>query len=391
MTERSVVVTGLAMMSAGGNDEKEFTDHARNGFCGIRRTDLFPTDKLRTDFFGQLSRDYVYEVHTLEEKSRTECIFRDLADQLLADAGITADDIREMGGKAAFSMATSVGVNDYITAHVNGTLRESLARSNIYTMPESLGIRGAVYVNTSACAAGTTAIGTAYSLIRSGEADLVIAGGIDPLTEFSSYGFHSLRNLSGRPCRPFDRNRDGITLGEGGALFVVEDRESARKRGAKIRAEILGYGLGNDAYHPTSPDPTGQGACRVMEQAIEQAGISEKMIDYVNAHGTGTVINDDMEVKALDLLGAECTVTSTKSQIGHCLAAAGAIEFAATILSMEKEEIYPVLNLTDPIPLGKDQEYVIGQTEHRKIRYAMSNSFAFAGNAASVVIGRGES
>lgn len=385
--KRRVVVTGLSMLCAGGSNKEEFMENARAGKCSIRKTDLFPTQKLRTDYFGQVGKSYIYEVENMEEESRVECIFRDLGEQLLADADITEADIRGKGERAAFSFATSVGANDYITAHVKGTIPNSLGKSNLYKLPKQLGVGGAVFINTSACAAGTTALGTAYSLIASGAADLVIAGGADPLTEFSSYGFHSLQNLSSIPCRPFDKNRDGITLGEGGALFVLEELSAAKERNAHIYAELLGYGLGNDAYHATSPDPTGNGAYRVMKQAIEQAGIRESDIDYINAHGTGTVINDGMEIKAIERLDGNCTVTSTKSQIGHCLAAAGAIEFAATVLSIEKEEIYPSVNITEEIEKDAKIAIVKEKSEKKEIRYALSNSFAFAGNAASIAVG----
>lgn len=385
--KKKIVVTGISILCASGNNRDEFIKKAREGICSIRKTDLFPTEKLRTDYFGQINKPFIYEVKDFEQKSRLECMFDDLQNQLLLDSGLTVDEIKCRREKVGFSFATSIGVNDYITAHVNGTIENSLAKSNIHKLPSSFGIKGPVFVNTSACAAGTTALGTAYSLIKSGAVDMVIAGGIDPLTEFSGYGFHSLQNLSSQPCRPFDQNRDGITLGEGGSLFVIEELSSALKRGAHIYAEVLGYGLGNDAYHATSPDPTGNGAYRVMRQALDQAGISADEIGYINAHGTGTLINDSMEIKAIERLGCECSVTSTKSQIGHCLAAAGAIEFAAVILSIENGEVYPNVNLNDAIKTSSKINLVKGKTKIEKLNYALSNSFAFAGNAASIVIG----
>lgn len=375
------------MLCAGGNNKEEFIKNAKVGKCSISETDLFPTEKLRTNYFGQIKKPYIYEVVKLEDKSRLECMFCDLGEQLLEDGGITVDYIKNKKERAAFSFATSVGANDYITAHVKGTIKNSLGKSNIYKLPRQLGVGGAVFVNTSACAAGTTALGVAYSLITSGVADLVIAGGVDPLTEFSCYGFHSLQNLSSTPCRPFDRNRDGITLGEGGALFILEELSAAKERNAHIYAEILGYGLGNDAYHATSPDPSGNGAYRVMKQAIEQAGIEETEIDYINTHGTGTVINDGMEIKAIERLNSECVINSTKSQIGHCLAAAGAIEFAATVLSVESGEIYPSVNIEDEVEKSSNITIVKGTTKKKEVKHALSNSFAFAGNAASVAVG----
>lgn len=388
MNNKRVVVTGMSMICSGGNGTTEFVEKAKNAVCGIKKTTLFNTEKLRTDYFGQVNKEYIYEIEQIDQESRIEGLFRDLSADLMKDSGLTVEDIRKEKNRAGFSFATSVGVNDYITATVEEKIPDSIAKTNVIKFSKKLGVRGPVYINTSACAAGTTAVGIAYSLIISGKADLVVAGGIDPLTEFSSFGFHSLQNLSPVPCRPFDQSRNGITLGEGGALFVLESLEHAQKRNAKIRGEILGYGLGNDAYHATSPDPTGEGAYRVMKQALEQADISIDEVQYINAHGTGTIINDDMEIKAIDKLGFKGSVTSTKAQIGHCLAAAGAIEMASVILSIENNEIYPSQNLENAMPINSGGKFVVNTTAKDHIDHALSNSFAFAGNSASIAIGR---
>ncbi|OWR33182.1 3-oxoacyl-ACP synthase [Saccharibacillus sp. O23] len=384
---RRVVVTGIAMITAAGMDKETFMKHAAEGRSGLRGTLLFPTDKLRTDYFGETPKRYAYEIQAESDESRTEQIFGDLAEELLRDAGLDAARLADLDERAIFSFATSVGTNDYMTAHVKQVLPDSVSRGNLHKLPPKLGIRGATFVNTSACSAGTTAIGTAFSMIRAGLADLAAAGGVDPLTEFSTYGFHSLQNLSALPCRPFDRRRDGITLGEGGALFMLEEREAALSRGARIYAEVLGYGLGNDAYHPTSPDPTGQGAYRVMRQAVRQGGIESAEVDYVNAHGTGTVINDDMEAKAIALLRPDCRVSSTKSLTGHCLAAAGAVEAAATALALKHGSVPPTAGLDEPDFEDAPLRFVRGRAEPVRLRYALSNSFAFGGNAASLLLG----
>lgn len=384
---RRVVVTGLSVMAANGRNKKEFLQHSAAGIGGIRKNSLFSTENLRTDYFGQIDRAYIYEVEALNQASRLETIFADLMNDLYLDAGLTVEIVEKKREKAGFSFATSVGANDYVTAHVKGNIQNSISKSNIHKLPEKLGIKGPIFINTSACSAGTTAIGTAFSLISSGEADFMIAGGIDPLTEFSSYGFHSLQNLSSSPCRPFDQKRDGITLGEGGALFVLEDYATAKERKAHIYGEILGYGLGNDAYHATSPDPSGAGAKRVMKQALKQSKISKDLIDYVNAHGTGTQINDSMEFKAIREINSNCFVSSTKSHTGHCLAAAGAVEFAAILLSIENEMIFANLNLEEALE-ENEKQLVRNTVINQKINYALSNSFAFAGNAASLAVRR---
>lgn len=377
----------MGVIAANGSGAKEFLENSVNGRGGIRETDLFPTDKLRTAYFGQVRKDYIYEIESVEQPSRLEMIFDDLCAELLGDAGLTVGQIAGCGSRAAFSFATSVGTNDYTTAQVKGVLAHAISKSNLYKLPVKLGIKGPVFVNTSACSAGTTAAGTGFSLIRAGLADLVVAGGIDPLTEFSSFGFHALQSLSESPCKPFDRNRNGISIGEGGALFMLEELESAKRRGAAIYGELLGYGLGNDAYHPTSPDPTGMGAYRVMHQAVQQAGIADEEVEYVNAHGTGTVLNDDMEVKAIARLNGHPLVSSTKSLTGHCLAAAGAIELAATVLGIKEKMVVPTVSSTDMEFAESGMTFITGRGLDRSVRYALSNSFAFGGNAASILAG----
>ncbi|MBE9915095.1 beta-ketoacyl-[acyl-carrier-protein] synthase family protein [Paenibacillus donghaensis] len=387
METRRVVVTGMSVIAANGNDKNEFFENSLNGVGGIRKTNLFPSDQLRTDYFGQVQKEYVYEIQSAQQDTRLENIFDDLCTDLLLDSGITVDDIRGFGYKAGFSFATSVGTNDYTTAHVKGILVNALSKSNLHKLPVKLGIQGPIFTNTSACSAGTTAIGTGFSLIKAGNADMVVAGGIDPLTEFSSYGFHALQSLSKEPCKPFDKNRSGISIGEGGALFLLEELQAAKSRNAKIYGEIIGYGLGNDAYHPTSPDPTGKGAYRVMSQAIEQSGLASEDIDYINAHGTGTVLNDDMEVKAMNDLGGNYHVSSTKSLIGHCLAAAGAIEMAATVLCVSEGAVFPTINSVDVEFDYPKITFVKHKGLDQPVKYALSNSFAFGGNAASILIG----
>lgn len=249
-----------------------------------------------------------------------------------------------------------------------------------------LGIWGETRAVMTACAAGTNAVGAGADLIRFGRCDLVLAGGADPFCEMPYGGFNSLEALSPEPCRPFDQNRSGITLGEGAAILVLEAEERALARGARIYAEVCGYGLSNDAYHTTAPDPSGDGAYRAMEAALHDAGIEAGQIAYVNAHGTGTPANDAMEIAALErLFGTDpVPASSTKAQTGHCLGAAGSIEAAACCVAIfdqilpatagHQTPLHPTWDFV-PMPGGKAQPGPV-----------MSNSFAFGGNMASLVL-----
>lgn len=382
----SVVVTGMAALAAGAGDLDGLTRCLDAGISGIAVTDLFDTSRLASRYFGQVRGDYRYEVTRPDEQSRLEQFFAELRAELFARSGLDAPALAALGERCGFSFATSVGSNDYLNAHATGTLPGSISWSTLYRLAPTCGIEGPVMVNCSACAAGSTAIATGYAMLLAGTVDVVIAGGIDPLTEFSIYGFHALKSLSPFPCMPFDRDRQGISIGEGGALLVLETKAHAAARGAKAYAEVLGYGLGNDAYHPTSPDPTGEGALRVMASAIHDGGITGSDVAYINGHGTGTLLNDQMEVAAVEGLGGHPVLASTKAITGHCLGAAGAIEAVATVLAVAHGRAYGTASLREP---GFETSHceLITRTRDADIPYALSNSFAFGGNACSLLFG----
>ena len=251
----------------------------------------------------------------------------------------------------------------------------------------------------TACAAGTQALGDAARWIRSGDADVVLAGGAD--SEIYPMGLASfclLRALSRRndapegASRPFSADRDGFVLGEGAGVLVLEEREHALARGATIHAEILGFGSACDSYRVTDPHPEGVGAILAMERALRQAGLSVDDVDYLNAHGTSTPLNDRIEARAVNaLFGARTkrvAVTSTKSMIGHLTVAAGAVEAIATICSLQQQLAHPTINLENPDP-ECDLDYVPNEARPMKIDVALSNSFAFGGQCASIALGLG--
>lgn len=237
----------------------------------------------------------------------------------------------------------------------------------------------------NACASGTNAIGHAFECVRSGKYQRVLTGGYDALSELVFVGFDSLQASTPEKCRPFDRDRSGMVLGEGAAVLALENLENARTRGAHILAEIVGYGISTDNHHLTQPDPSGSGPRRAMEQALQSANLSAKDVDYVNAHGTATTFNDAAEGKAIAELFGGVPVSSTKSMIGHSLGAAGAIEAVVCLLALEDRLLPPNINYRNP-DQGLDLNIVANESREAKIDIVLSNSFGFGGTNASILI-----
>ena len=237
----------------------------------------------------------------------------------------------------------------------------------------------------NACASGTNAIGHAFECVRSGRYERLLTGGYDALSELVFVGFDSLQASTAEKCRPFDRDRSGMVLGEGAAVFALENLEKARARNARILGEIIGYGISTDNHHLTQPDPSGSGPRRAMEQALQSAGCSADEIDYINAHGTATLFNDAAEGKAIAELFGTIPVSSTKSMIGHSLGAAGAIEAAVCLLALQGQLLPPNINFRHP-DQGLDLNVVPNESREAKIDIVLSNSFGFGGTNASILI-----
>jgi 3-oxoacyl-[acyl-carrier-protein] synthase II len=262
------------------------------------------------------------------------------------------------------------------------------------------GAKGINLTPTSACASGTHAIGEAFHLIRRGLQDAVIAGGAEAaITPLGVGGFAAMRALSTRndeperASRPFDKDRDGFVIGEGSGVLILEERDRAVKRGAKIYAEVIGYGANGDAHHMTAPAPEGEGAARCMRLAVQDAGVAPNEVDYINAHGTSTEYNDANESTAIkNVFGehaARLAVSSTKSMTGHLLGAAGAVEGVYSVLALHHGVIPPTINYDTPDP-ACDLDYVPNHARKADIRVALSNSFGFGGTNACVIFRRGE-
>ncbi|HHD10912.1 MAG TPA: beta-ketoacyl-[acyl-carrier-protein] synthase II [Deltaproteobacteria bacterium] len=263
-----------------------------------------------------------------------------------------------------------------------------------------LGAKGPNSCAVTACATGAHSIGDAFRLIQTGEADCMIAGGAEStITPLCIAGFNAMKALSQRndeperASRPFDKDRDGFVVGEGAGVLVLEELESARRRGAKIYAEVVGYGLNSDAYHITQPAPEGEGAARCMELALKDAGLTPEEIDYINAHGTSTYYNDLNETEAIKKVFGEhakrLMVSSTKSMTGHLLGAAGGVEAVFTVLAIKEGVVPPTINYETPDE-GCDLDYVPKEARKASLRAAMSNSFGFGGTNAVLVFKRFE-
>jgi 3-oxoacyl-[acyl-carrier-protein] synthase II len=332
------------------------------------------------------------------------------ADEAIADSGwvpATEDDRYATGVLIGSGIGGIGGIYDAsVTLHEKGPRRISpffipgriinLAAGQVSIKH---GLKGPNHAVVTACSTGAHAIGDASRLIALGDADVMVAGGAEsPVNRLSIAGFSACRALSTgfndapeRASRPYDKDRDGFVMGEGAGVVVLEEYEHAKARGAKIYAEIIGYGLSGDAYHITSPSPDGDGAFRCMTAAVKRAGIAPSQIDYITAHGTSTPAGDELELKAIErLLGDDApkaTMSSTKSAVGHLLGAAGAVEAIFSILTIRDGVIPPTLNLDHPsVETGID--LVPHEAKRKRVDVALSNSFGFGGTNASLVMRR---
>lgn len=264
------------------------------------------------------------------------------------------------------------------------------AQRQALDLADAFAFSGPVWIIANACASGANALGHAFDLIRGGQSERVLAGGYDALCQLVFAGFDALQALSPTVCRPFDRQRDGLALGEGAAVFALETLESAQRRKAEILGEIAGYGAATDAHHLTQPHPHGDAALVAMTSACASAGLAPAQIDYVNAHGTGTSLNDSAEAAAIERWAGDHTaalpVSSTKASIGHLLGAAGAVEAAACLMALQGQWIPPTATLRDPDPCARFRH--VPAPAAATLEYVLSNSFGFGGANASLILRR---
>ncbi|RPJ06367.1 MAG: beta-ketoacyl-[acyl-carrier-protein] synthase family protein, partial [Deltaproteobacteria bacterium] len=253
------------------------------------------------------------------------------------------------------------------------------------------GLKGPRTTTATVCSSSSASIGVAYEMIQMDLADTMVTGGCDSLCEVSFSGFSSLKLVDPESCKPFDKRRQGLVIGEGAGILILEELDHAKKRGAPIHAELLGYGLCADAYHLTAPEPNGEGVERVIRLALDHAAVSPEEVDTINAHGTATPFNDVSETRGIKRVfgerAREIPISGIKSMVGHCLGAAGGIEAVATVLTVERGIIPPTIHYEVPDPLC-DLYYTPNQPIKRDVRIAISNSFAFGGNNACLVFGK---
>ena len=408
-----VVITGMGTINPLGSTLDEYWDGLIEGRSTARTIEgTYPTDKLTTKFACEI---HGYDPTTyLDRKASSRMSrFAQMAviasNMALQDAAldVSKEDSFRVGvdlgtGIGGFIEMTSGAASFAVKGRLNNPLYASLILPNMAAASVAIHfrLRGENTTMTTACAASTHAIGDAARIIQRGDADVMLAGGTEAgLCEIGIYAFDVLRALSTRndapdkASRPFDRDRDGFVPGEGAGVLVLESREHAVSRGARIYAEVLGFALTCDAFHVVAPDETGEAPARAVTLAMKDAGIQPSDIDYINAHGTSTPLNDAGETKALKIaLGDQAykiPISSTKSMIGHLLGAAGAVEAIATVLTINRGMIHPTINYENPDP-ECDLDYVPNTARRKDVRIALSNGFGFGGHNAVVVLGRYE-
>jgi 3-oxoacyl-[acyl-carrier-protein] synthase II len=406
-----VVVTGMGTVNPLGKNVEEYWDGLIEGRSTARFIEGFPNDKLTTKFACEVHnfdpQDFM-DRKAAQRMSRFSQMAVAASTMALADSGL--DLAREESFRVGVAMGTGIGAFDDMTRGAvsfmtKGRLNPLYAPMIIPNMAGAsvamqFHLRGPNTTVTTACAASTQTLGDATRMIQRGDVDVMLAGGTEAsLCEVGIASFNAIRALSTRndapekASRPFDRDRDGFVPGEGAGTLVLESREHAVERGARIYGEVLGYATTNDAFHQVAPDETGEAPAKAVALALQDAGLAPEDIDYVNAHGTSTQLNDAGETKALKIALGEAAyrvaISSTKSMIGHLLGAAGAVEAIATLLTINRGIIHPTINYENPDP-ACDLDYVPNQARRKDVRVAISNGFGFGGHNAVVVLGRYE-
>ena len=411
LPKRRVVITGIGVVSAIGIGKDAFWESLRQGKSGISRIASFDASKLTTQFAGQvLNFDPLLYIDrkNLRRMDRTSQFAVACAKMAVEDAGL---DPRSNGReRAGVIIGTAMAGHGHILEQHVEYLKRGPDRVNPFTtlasFPDAcasnisieLGITGPSFSIATACSSASDAVGYAFDAIMSHTLDFLIMGGAEA-TVFEPIlaAFCATRALSRRnhepekASRPFNLDRDGFVLGEGAGIFVVEEYEHAKRRGAHIYAEILGHGMTCDAYHMTSPDPSGAEAVRAMQMAMKKAGVTPQQIDYINAHGTSTPLNDKIETMIIKKVfgdrAYQVPVSATESMVGHLIGAAGSVELIATVLAMEHSMIPPTINYEVPDP-ECDLDYVPNQARPARVGIAMKNSFGFGGKNSILIISR---
>lgn len=408
---KRIVITGIGVVTPIGIGNTEFTKALKEGKSGVSAIELFDASAYSTRFAASIKNfdpEKFIDKKRLKRMARFTRLGVAAAKIAVEDSGL--DTSKEDLSRIGVITGTGIGGLDIIEEEEQALLAKGPRRVSPFLIPMIItnmlpgeiainyGFTGPNYAITSACASSNNAMGDALRLLRSGDADVIVTGGSEgAIVPLGVAGFCSIKALSQRndepqkASRPFDKTRDGFVIGEGAGIIVLETLEHALNRRARIYAEFAGYGASDDAYHITAPEPEGRAAVLAMEKAIIDAGISKEKVDYINAHGTSTILNDRTETFAIKKVFGEraykVPVSSTKSMIGHLLGGAAGVELAATVLAMQEGFIPPTINYEIPDP-ECDLDYVPNTARIQQINCAISNSLGFGGHNATVVVKR---
>jgi len=407
--KKRIVITGIGVVSPIGTGNAEFVQSLKAGKSGISTIEHFDITNFPTKIGGYI-KDFDPEKFIDKKRAKRMARFTQMgsaaAKMAIEDSGLdlSKEDLTRIG----VVTGTGMGGLDVIEEQEATLLNKGPRRVSPFLIPMIItnmlpgeiaityGFKGPNYAVTSACSSANHAMGDALNMLRNGYADVMISGGAEAvITPLGLAGFCNIKAVSERndeptkASRPFDKDRDGFVMGEGAGIVVLETLEHALARNAKIYAELAGYGASDDAYHMTAPDPEGNGGALAMETAVADAGISKDEVDYINAHGTSTPLNDKIETAAIKKVFGEraykIPISSTKSMTGHLLGAAAGIELAAIVLSMQAGFIHPTINYTTPDP-ECDLDYVPNTARETQFSCAISNSLGFGGHNSTIVI-----
>ncbi len=409
MNERRVVVTGLGMVSPVGNDVASSWKACVNGQSGIDYISAFDASACDVKVAAEVKNFDSSSVIEAKERGRMSrfCQFAIVAtDEAIRDSGLKETGFTpERAG-----VLIGVGLGDLPEIARTSVLLDKAGARKVspffipYIIPNmasglisrNYNLKGPTMCTTTACASGTHAVGEAFLYIKSGLTDVMVAGGSEStICPLGVIAFSNMKALSKRAddptkvSRPFDRDRDGFVIGEGSGVVILEEYEHAKRRGARIYAELVGYGLSGDAHHITAPAPQGEGGQRCMRMAFEMSSTPLDQLDYINAHGTSTKLNDQFESEAIGILlgdhAKDISISSTKSVTGHCLGAAGGLEAVFSVLAIHNSLVPPTVNYENQDPDCLPLDYTPLKAKERPIRYALSNSFGFGGTNASLL------
>lgn len=412
MTLKRVVVTGIGALTPIGNTYPEFWAGLKAGKSGANPITRFDATLFKTKFACELKGFDIGNFMDRKEARKMDPFSQYamvVADEAIKDSNLPLSEVNPH--RAGVIWGSGIGGLFTFQEEVKSFARgDGTPRFNPFFIPKMIadissghisikyGFRGPNFATVAACASSTNAIYDAYTYIRLGKADVIISGGSEAaVAEAGIGGFNAMKALSERndspetASRPYDKERDGFVLGEGAGALVLEEYEFAKKRGAKIYAEIVGGGMSADAYHITAPHPDGAGITHVMESALEEAGLKASEVDYINTHGTSTPLGDIGEIRAIEKVFGDhsykMNISSTKSMTGHLLGAAGAIEAIACLMAINDSIIPPTINhFTDDDGLDKRLNLTFNKAQKRDVKVALSNTFGFGGHNASIIL-----